>query len=236
MLNMAKYLIGDIHNSLQKFEPMLELISPSAQDHVILLGDLFDRGGAKPDPVGVYFKILGLSAKVTWIRGNHDQLLAEYIVRYFETPEKKRQSLRPYPYNSFDLMRARLVPVDLLELADTIRKLPLQAEAEIGTTKYLLAHAMTFDPAGGGREAKAYLEGAGALSDYSDTGVDGYVSLVGHRDSSYQCGNPKGSYLDGQYSVWRNERGNVFMMDCGCGLPNGRLACMCLETGERFYV
>lgn len=133
-------------------------------------------------------------------------------------------------------MRARLVPADLLELADTIRKLPLQVEVEIGARKYLLAHAMTFDPAGGGREAKAYLEGVGALSDYSDTGVDGYVSLVGHRDSSYQCGNPKGSYLDGQYSVWKNERGNLFMMDCGCGLPNGRLACMCLETGERLYV
>ena len=173
MLNMATYVIGDIHNLLQKLEQMLELISLSAQEHVVFLGDLFDRGGTKPDPAGVYFKILGLSAKVTWIRGNHDQLLAEYIVRYFETPEKKRQSLRLYPYNSFDLMRARLVPADLLELADAIRKLPLQVEVEIGATKYLLAHAMTFDPAGGGREAKAYLEGVGALSDYSDTGVDG---------------------------------------------------------------
>lgn len=28
---------------------------------------------------------------------------------------------------------------------------------------------------------------------------------------------------------------SVSMMDCGCGLPNGRLAGICLETGERFY-
>lgn len=36
-------------------------------------------------------------------------------------------------------------------------------------------------------------------------------------------------------SVWQNEVGNLCMMDCGCGLSGGRLACICLETGERFY-
>ncbi len=36
-------------------------------------------------------------------------------------------------------------------------------------------------------------------------------------------------------SVWRNEKGNVYMMDCGCGFADGRLACLCLESGERFY-
>lgn len=192
---MATYVIGDIHNSLQKLEKMLELILSTEQDHVILLGDLFDRGGAKPDPVGVYFKVLGLPAKVTWIRGNHDQLLAEYIFRYFETPKKKRRSLPPYQYNSFDLMRARLVEVDLLELADRIMSLPLQVEIETDAAKYLLAHAMTFDSANGEREAKAYLEGTGTLLGYWDNGVDGYVSLVGHCNSTYQCGNSKGSYI-----------------------------------------
>lgn len=233
---MAIYVIGDIHNSLKKLEKILELISPTMQDHVYLLGDLFDRGGAEPDPVGVYFKICGLNAKVTWIRGNHDQLLAEYIYQYYGTPEKKRESLHPYRYNSFDLMRERLVEADMLNLADIIMKLPLQVEIEISSVKYLLAHAMTFVPAYGMPEVNSCLEGAGAMQGYWDNGINGYVSLVGHHDSSYQYGNPKGSYLDGQaVSIWRNESGNVFMMDCGCGLPGGRLACICLETGERFY-
>lgn len=26
-----------------------------------------------------------------------------------------------------------------------------------------------------------------------------------------------------------------YMLDCGCGLQNGRLASICLENGERFY-
>lgn len=233
---MATYVIGDIHNSQKKLDKILKLILPTAQDHIYLLGDLFDRGGAEPDPVGVYFKISGLNAKVTWIRGNHDQIFADYIYQYYGTPEKKRKSLRPYRYNSFDLMRERLVEADMLNLADMIMKLPLQIEIETNSVKYLLAHAMTFDPAYGTPEANAYLEGLGTMQGYWDNGINGYVSLVGHHDSSYQCGNPKGCYLDGQSaSIWRNEAGNVFMMDCGCGLPSGRLACMCLETRERFY-
>ena len=76
---MATYVLGDIHNSLNKLDKMLTLISPSMQDRLILLGDLFDRGGADPDPVEVYFRLSGLDTNVKWIRGNHDQLFAEYI-------------------------------------------------------------------------------------------------------------------------------------------------------------
>lgn len=32
-----------------------------------------------------------------------------------------------------------------------------------------------------------------------------------------------------------NEKGNVYLLDCGSGFKGGRLACMCLETGQRFY-
>ena len=80
---MNHYVIGDIHNSLTKLDKLLKMISPTMQEQVILLGDIFDRGGAEPDPIGVYFKISELSANVKWIRGNHEQLLAEYIYSYY---------------------------------------------------------------------------------------------------------------------------------------------------------
>ncbi|SCY29606.1 Calcineurin-like phosphoesterase [Lachnospiraceae bacterium XBB2008] len=233
---MATYIIGDIHNSIKKLDKLLSLISPSIQDRVLLLGDLFDRGGAEPDPVGVYFKICGLNANVTWIRGNHDKLLAEYIYLFYGTDEKKRGNLRPYRYNSFDLMKDRLTPVDMLDLADLIMRLPLQVEIEISSVRYLLAHAMTFDPGGKEQDETAYLEGLGTIQEYWDHGVDGYISLVGHRDTQYQWKNPRGRYLDEESaSIWLNSAENVYMMDCGCGLPGGRLACLCPDTGERFY-
>lgn len=233
---MATYVIGDIHNSLIKLDGILKQISPSYKDNIILLGDLFDRGAAEPDPVGVYFRICGLDARVTWIRGNHDQLLADYIYQYYGFPEKKRGSLRSYRYNSFDLMSKRLTEADMLNIADQIMKLPLQVEMEIDNIKYLFAHAMTFDPSMGEREDKAYLEGLGDMKEYWDKGVEGYVSLVGHTDVQYQFNNPQGRYLDEETnSIWLNNQENVYMVDCGCGLASGRLACICLETGERFY-
>lgn len=233
---MATFVIGDIHNSLIKLNGVLKQISFSYKDNIILLGDLFDRGAAEPDPVGVYFRICGLDARVTWIRGNHDQLLADYIYQYYGLSEKKRGRLRSYRYNSFDLMSKRLTEADMLNIADQIMKLPLQVKMEIDDVKYLFAHAMTHNPEAGVMEADAYLEGTDSEQKYLVKGVDGYVSLVGHHDSSYQSGNPKGHYLDKEpSSVWINETGNLYMMDCGCGLPSGRLACMCLETGERFY-
>lgn len=156
---MATYVIGDIHNSLTKLDKMIEMISPSMQDHIYLLGDLFDRGGSEPDPVGVFFKVSGLKTKVTWIRGNHDQLLADYIYLYYGTPEKKRRSMQQYRYNSFNLMKERLVEVDMLNLADVIMKMPLQVELEVDSTKYLFAHAMTFDPSDSKQKPEAYMEG-----------------------------------------------------------------------------
>ena len=233
---MATYVIGDIHNSLIKLDGILKQISPSYKDNIILLGDLFDRGAAEPDPVGVYFRICGLDARVTWIRGNHDQLLADYIYQYYGFPEKKRGSLRSYRYNSFDLMSKRLTEADMLNIADQIMKLPLQVEMEIDNIKYLFAHAMTLDSSMGEREDKAYLEGLGNMKEYWDKGVEGYVSLVGHTDVQYQFNNPQGRYLDEETnSIWLNNQENVYMVDCGCGLASGRLACICLETGERFY-
>ncbi|MCR5092926.1 MAG: metallophosphoesterase [Lachnospiraceae bacterium] len=233
---MATYIIGDIHNAAKKLDKLLTLISPSMQDRIFFLGDLFDRGGADPDPVGVYRRISGLNANVTWIRGNHDKLLASQIYAYYGTDEKNRSSLRPYRYNSFDLMKDRLSRGDMLDLADLIMRLPLQIEIEAGSAKYLLAHAMTFDPAAGEQEEKAYLEGLGDMHAYFEHGVEGYVSLVGHHDTSYQHGNPRGRYLDeASASIWVNDQGSLYLMDCGCGLPGGRLACICLETGERFY-
>ena len=134
------------------------------------------------------------------------------------------------------MMKDRLALVDMLNLADLIMGLPLQIEIKIGSAKYLLAHAMTFDPAHGVQKEALYLEGLEEMQEYWEHGVKGYVSLVGHHDSGYQHSNPKGRYLDEESgSIWINEQENVYMMDCGCGLPNGRLACICLETRERFY-
>lgn len=230
------YVMGDIHNESVKLQNVLDQIDLSADDELIVLGDVFDRGGANPDPVGVYFILSGIQGKCTWIRGNHDQWLADYIKKYYSKSERRRQRLFPYSYNSFDIMKQRITEVDLLYLADMILGLPLQKEIAVGDKKYLFAHAMTAYPSVP-QEKYYYMMGNYDLDAFFLEGIEGHISICGHTPTANLLWKrDRSMYLD-EYrkSIWRNKKGNVYLLDCGCGFGSGRLACMCLETGERYY-
>lgn len=230
------YVMGDIHNESVKLQRVLDQIHISVNDELIVLGDLFDRGGANPDPVGVYFILSGIQGKCTWIRGNHDHWLAEYIKKYYSASERRRQKMSPYTYNSFDIMNKRITEFDLLNMADFILKLPLQKEIVIGEQKYLFAHAMTSYPSVP-QTRNYYMMGNYDLDAFFLEGIEGYISICGHTPTeNLLWKSDRTMYLD-EYrkSIWRNKKGNVYLLDCGCGFESGRLACMCLETGERYY-
>ena len=59
------YVIGDIHNELEKLKSILKQIELKPDDELIVLGDVFDRGADKPDPVGVYFELCKIQGKCT---------------------------------------------------------------------------------------------------------------------------------------------------------------------------
>lgn len=229
------YVIGDIHNELKKLNSILEQIHPGHDDEVIVLGDIFDRGGDDADPVGVYFTLAELQERCVWIRGNHDQWLADYIEDYFWGSKKKREKMGFYPYNSFDLIKQRMTETDMLNLADLIHNLPLQKEIDIDGKKFLLAHAMTSYPSVIGSN-DYYLMGNWGLETFFLEGIDGYISLCGHTPTDNIVWKKSGVYLgEDAHSVWRNNKENVYLMDCGCGFASGKLACICIETGECFY-
>lgn len=54
------YVIGDIHNNLKKLKQILKQINITRDDELIVLGDVFDRGGETADPFGVYCALAGL--------------------------------------------------------------------------------------------------------------------------------------------------------------------------------
>lgn len=216
------YVASDIHNDCERLKALLEKLDLKKGDTLYILGDLFDRSNYNPDPVGVYFTILGLGDKCQVIRGNHEQELAEYITTYYQIQERKRTRLEPYSYNTFELLEERLTPVDIQNMAEWIQALPLQVELEVNGTQYLLAHAMTAKT-NMKCEDKVYLYSSEKFQNFLENGVEGYTSICGHS-------NPEG------YDIWRNSKGNVIICDCGCGFRSGRLGCLCLETGEEIYV
>ena len=157
-----------------------------------------------------------------------------YVIGDIHNENRKLQNMLKR-YLSFAMLQRRLTPVDLLQLADFVDGFPLQVGLELGEKNYLFAHAMTFPP-GKGKKKDYYLMGGADYDRFALDGFPGCISLCGHSHTSDFAAFP-GRYLDEENtSVWRNEKGNVYMMDCGCGLEGGRLACLCLESGERFYV
>lgn len=98
------YVISDIHNDNQRFCEILKLINFSKEDHLFILGDIFDRSDYSPNPVKLYFNILSLESRCTVLKGNHDSWLASYISKYYAMPEWKRTKTAPYPYNTFRII------------------------------------------------------------------------------------------------------------------------------------
>mgnify|MGYP000228940758 FL=1 len=217
------YIITDIHNDSWRFMKLLEKIDLKEEDHLYLLGDLFDRCMDHPDPAGVYFQVLKLGKKCTVIRGNHDHWLANYIFRYYGMDERDRVLLQSYPYNSFHLLQERLTEVDLKQLAERILSWPVQVEIEVDGQPYLLAHACTAEP-GKWKLDNYYLMGDLWYKVFLHEGVHGYISVCGHQNM-------------GNGSIWKNKKENVYLCDCGCGFENGKTRdAFCLETKETFYV
>ena len=60
------YIITDIHNDSWRFMKLLEKMDLKEDDHLYLLGDLFDRCKDHPDPAGVYFQVLKLGLPITF--------------------------------------------------------------------------------------------------------------------------------------------------------------------------
>ena len=76
---MPTYFVTDIHGELEKFEALLERLSPKPTDELILGGDYVDRG---PDSYGVVERVrrLRTECRLVALRGNHDAEFARGIV------------------------------------------------------------------------------------------------------------------------------------------------------------
>ena len=229
------YVTTDIHNDNSRLNEMLKKIGfEKGKDHLYILGDIFDRAGYNPQPFGVYYTIKSLEDSCTVIRGNHDQWLADYIGKYLDTPEDKRKKMPPYSYNTFLLIKDRMTEMDLKGLSDWIMGMPLQASVTLGGEPYLFAHAETSSP-NERLDDEHYLMGEVGFC-FLKNGIEGFISLCGHNPTDMVRLWYGDEYRPKKQEVWINAKKNVYMLDCGCGFSNGRLACIRLEDKTIHYV
>ncbi len=128
------YVIGDIHGRLDLYAAMVDAIEvddaarPAADTHIILLGDLVDRG---PDSAGVIARTRTWQEKrnVRVLAGNHEEM----FLNAFEKPEVLRHFLKHGGREtvlSYGLSRKQFNAMNLDELFAMLPQLIPQSERD----------------------------------------------------------------------------------------------------------
>ena len=216
---MATYVISDIHGEYGKFMELLDIIHFSDEDILYVLGDVVDRG---KNPVKTLLKMMEMP-NVIPIAGNHEQMMLE-CMSVLINEVKDENSIKEFAEKFSDDMFQKLYAWQRnggIATTDELSKLDNEQ-------KYLLVHGGlgNFDIK---RDIDDYSldELVWSRVDYDVRYFDDVITVTGHTPTRYIEDNPRPGY------VYR--KNNHIDIDCGAYLPGGRLAAICLDTGEEFY-
>jgi serine/threonine protein phosphatase 1 len=254
---LATYVISDIHGEYDKFIRMLDKINFSDEDTLYILGDVVDRG---PNPVQVLLKLMSMH-NVVPIVGNHE-LMAMECLSFLENEitEETIDNLSPqdinnlvnWLYNGCATTLAefkRLDPEMKHEVSEFIKDFALYEEVQVvrqsskpgrrrdkirngETVRYLLVHAGL----GNYSPKKCIVDYSlkEIVWDRADYNVPYYPRrknffvISGHTPTELIEDNPNPGYI--------YRKNNHIAIDCGACFKGGRLAAICLETDEEFYI
>ena len=230
------YVISDIHGEYDRFLEILRLIDLKEEDTLYVLGDVLDRG---PHPIKTLLKLMEMP-NVICIVGNHE-LMALDGFRFLDKPITEENvdaidaeaigNLTDWQRNgnASTLKEYRaLSPEMRQEVVAFIMDFSMYEELTVAGQKYLLVHAGL-----GGYAPEKKIEEYSLKNlvwdraDYETKYFDDTIVITGHTPTQYIAGNPNPG------RIYRHN--NHIAIDCGCSMPGGCLAAICLETGEEFY-
>ncbi len=233
---MATYVISDIHGEYDKFMKLLDIIGLKDTDTLYILGDVVDRG---PHPVKTLLKLMEMPNAIC-IVGNHELMALECLS--FMMKEITHGSIDELDRELFDNILTwqmngsgntieefgRLDRETQQEVLDFIREYEIYARVRAGGNEYLLVHAGlgNYSP---GKDIEDYSlhDLVWKKADYGTKYFDDVYVVSGHTPTQIIEDNPRPGY------IFRHN--NHIAIDCGACFPGGRLAAICLDTGEEFY-
>ena len=233
---MASYVISDIHGELDLFEELIDKIGLTDDDTLYILGDVLDRG---PYPITTLFRVMDMPNTI-FIAGNHEAMALNSL-RFLcnEMNEETVDALDRETLLEFlewmenggttTLEEFKLITEEeKLEVVEFIENAEIMIEAEAGGKKYLLVHAGlgNYSP---DKPIDDYTidELIWERADYDTQYYDDVFVVTGHTPTQAIPENENGGYIF--------RKNNHIAIDCGACFIGGRLAALCLDTGEEFY-
>ncbi|MCR4903012.1 MAG: serine/threonine protein phosphatase [Butyrivibrio sp.] len=233
---MATYAISDIHGQYDMFMELLNKIKLKDTDTLYILGDILDRG---PHPIKVLQKLMEMPNAIC-IVGNHELMALEcldFLMKEItdesieELDEKTVDNLLTWQFNGSQTTTEEFRALNVesqKDVIDFIKDFLIYEEITVNDTDHILVHAGlgNYSP---DKDMDDYSlqELVWSKADYNVQYFEDTLVITGHTPTQAIEGNPRPGY------IYRNK--NHIAIDCGAYLPGGRLAAICLDTGEEFY-
>lgn len=223
------YCISDLHGCYPKYRKMLKLIRFCERDTLYILGDAVDRGDYGTE---ILLDIAERKNAVL-LRGNHD-VTAAAILQWWDTPLPERVDVTTLK-NACALWLSdggeptlrgflRLNTTDRKAVLNLIRRAPYHKEISVAGQQYHLSHTLP--------EYRVWQQGCRDRDfilgepDYEIPYDTRRYFITGHTPTGLIHLASKGRIL---------KENRHIAIDCGAAFGNP-LGCVCLETGEEFYV
>ncbi|WP_075877398.1 metallophosphoesterase family protein [Merdibacter massiliensis] len=230
------YVLSDIHGMYQKYREMLQLIQFNDEDTLYILGDVIDRGN---DGMKILLDMM-MRENVIPLIGNHEWMAIQCLTWIQqEITDDFLESLKDSHILSLSLWLHNGAITSIQEwkgLDDEQRKaivdylmdfIPYKT-INVGNRKFLLVHAGLPD-----KKEDLQLDDQ-KLEDLVWTRPDFEKEYHFTEDCTLIVGHTPTFLIHGNPEIFHGK--GIIGIDCGAVYPNGKLACLCLDTMKEYYV
>ena len=230
------YVVSDIHGECDKLIDLLDKIKLKETDTLYVLGDILDRG---PHPIKTLRKLMNMPNVICMV-GNHELMALiclEFLMKEItdmsieELDEEMLDNLVTWQVNGSKSTINEFNQLDVKakqEVIEFIKDFVVYEEVSVNDKDYLLVHAGlgNYSPE---KEIEDYSlhELLWMRADYDVQYFENTYVVTGHTPTQTIEGNSHPGYI--------YQQNNHIAIDCGAHYPGGRLAALCLDTGEEYY-
>lgn len=230
------YVIGDIHGDKEKYDAMMEKLSPTDNDTVFVLGDVINIGDSSIE----LLQDMMYRANVYPVLGEHEYMAKKIfpLISEFTSIREASESLGGEDKELLDkwlTMKSEKTTEDFLSLDDEVKESIIDYLSEFEPYEEITADGKDFVLCHAGidgfSEDKDLSEYEEEAFIYADTDYD----RIYFSDKYLVTGHTPTALIDRSLTGKVYSKKRHLALDCGCGY-GGRLAAVCLDKLKVYYI
>lgn len=230
------YVMSDLHGEYEKYKEMLEQINFNDNDTLYILGDIVDRG---KNGLKIILDMM-VHSNIIPILGNHEHIAVDCLT--WLKDEITEETLKTLDEGKM-LDISDWLNIGGLTTINEFKKLDEESKKEV--LEYLLEFSLYEQVEVNNRNFLLVHSGLGNYKPNKKLDEYNIGELIWERhdyDQTYSedanfyvvSGHTPTLVITGKPEIYHNNQ--CIVIDCGAPFKNGRLACLCLDNMQEFYV